>query len=135
MTGAVAHRPRVGLLQVRELRLATHEGGVETAWDSRRVLTNTEQPVGDERFRLPLGVERWHRLELDRVCGQLPRPLADQDLARLCRLLEPRRNIDGVAGCKRAADARDDLARVDADSHRELDAEPLVQLAVQGRES
>ena len=62
---------------------------------------------------------------------------AEQDLARLRRLLEARGDVDRVAGGDRLLRGRvadDDLARVDPDSLLEPHAEPLLELAVQPRQ-
>ena len=54
-------------------------------------------------------------LDLDGVAHQLKRLAADQDLARLRGLLEPRGHVDGVPGREPLLGARHDLARLDAD--------------------
>ena len=61
-----------------------------------------EQPERRHRLRLALELERLDRLDLDRVPHERERRLADQDLARLRRLLEPRGDVDRVAGREHA---------------------------------
>ena len=56
-----------------------------------------------------------------RVADELLRLLPDQDLAGLGALLEPRRDVDGVARDERVALAGDDLARVHADPRPQPD--------------
>ena len=56
------------------------------------------------------------RFDRGRVAHEAPRGGADQHLAWLGGLLEPRRDVDGVAGDERVAFARDHLARVDTDA-------------------
>ena len=76
---------------------------------------NREQPERRHRLRLPLQRQRLHRLDHDRPLHERQRRLADQHLARLGRLLQPRRDVDGVTGRQPLLGPRDDLARVDAD--------------------
>ena len=76
------------------------------------------------RRRLALQLERLHRLDDDRVADERPRLGADQDLARLRRLLEPRGHVDRVAGREPLLRARHDLAGVDADP--QLERRPVV---------
>ena len=61
--------------------------------------------------------------ELERAAHGGDRSLADEDLARLGGLLEPRGDVDGVAADERAALARpagDHLACVHSDAERQL---------------
>ena len=60
-----------------------------------------------------------------------------QHLAGRCCLLEPRRDVDGVAGREplvASATPDDDLAGVDAGARRDLDAVVALELGVQGQE-
>ena len=69
-------------------------------------------------------------VELERTSHRRNRPLADEDLARLGCLLEPRCHVDRVARDEGAADARltrDDVSRIHADAQRERAAEELLQ--------
>ena len=84
-------------------------------------------------LRLALHLDLERRSELERAADGLGRARADDDRARLARLLEPRGHVDGVAGDERAALARaahDDLAGLDADPEREhaveLGSEPAL---------
>ena len=56
------------------------------------------EPERRHRLRLPLQRQRLDRLDHDRLAHERQRRLADQHLARLGRLLEPRRDVDGVPG-------------------------------------
>ena len=75
----------------------------------------------DDAAVLALRLDASRLAELERAAHERRRALADQDLARRRRLLEPSCDVDGVAGDERAALARpadDDLAGVDADAQR-----------------
>ena len=85
----------------------------------------------ENRLRLSLRIDWRDRLELERGFSELSRRVADKDVARLCRLLEPRGDIDGITGSECAALVRDDLACVDSHPDLELGAELLVQLVVE----
>ena len=68
------------------------------------------------RCGLALEHERLDRLRLDRVAHERQGGLADQDLARLCRLLEARSNVDRDAGGKALLGAGHHFARGEADA-------------------
>ncbi len=76
----------------------------------------------------PLQLDRADVLDLDPperepVCGR-----TDQQLARLGGLLQPRGDVDGLAGGEgRVAVVRDDLARLDPDPRLELELVHAVQ--------
>ena len=94
-----------------------------------------EAPAAD-RLALALERERLERAGADAVGDQPVRLAAEQDLARLRRLLEARRDVDRVAGRDRLLGGRvadDDFARVDPDSLLEPDAEVLFELRVEPR--
>ena len=90
-----------------------------------------DEPMADQRLGLSFRLDRRDGLEHERALRELTSSLADQDLPRLRRLLQACGNVDGVTRRKRPAAARDDLARVDADAHGELDAELVTQLVIQ----
>ena len=79
------------------------------------------EPPGGHGSPLPLSVERLDGLDLHSVLHQTERRLAEQDLARLRRLLEPRGDVDGVPCREPLRGAGHHLAGVDADPP--LDAE------------
>ena len=81
--------------------------------------------------RLALRLERGRRLDLDGVAHQPVGRLAEQDLARLGRLLEPRGDVDRVAGRQPLLGAGDHLAGVDADPELEPRAVAGLELVVQ----
>ncbi len=78
----------------------------------------------------PLAATVAQLVELESTSHRRDRPLADEDLARLGCLLEPRCHVDRVARDEGAADARlthDDVSRIHADAERERAAEELLQ--------
>ena len=81
---------------------------------------------------LPLERQRFDRLGLDRSLREAARLLADQDLARLGRLLETCGNVDDVARSQPLLGSRDDLARVHAGAELQRDAVVALELVVQG---
>ena len=87
------------------------------------------------RRRPALHVERLERFGSDVALDQFVGALAEEDLPRLCRLFQPRCDVDRVAGGEglpsRAA-ADEDVARIDADSDGELDAARLHELIAHG---
>src|SRR5207244_1349766 len=85
-------------------------------------------------LRLPLQGQRLDGLDQHRVPDEAVRLFADQDLAGARRGLQPLRDRDGLPGRKRLALARisgNDLARVDAAPHSELDAVLGTKLLVE----
>ena len=64
---------------------------------------------------LPFSSSGLDRLDLGRVADERERRLPDQHLARLRRLLQPRRHVDRVAGREPLLRPGHDLARHDAD--------------------
>ena len=70
--------------------------------EQRCPLDDPEQPVGADRLTLPLEDERRGLLRIDRPAYEPVGLLADQDLAGLGGLLEPCRDVDGVAGDERS---------------------------------
>ena len=61
---------------------------------------NSDQPVRHDRSRLSLQGLRLEDIDDSCVPRQAIRLVADQDLAGLRRLLQPRRNVDCIARCK-----------------------------------
>src|SRR4051794_10402391 len=102
--------------QPLELAAPSDERRVETTSKTRRRRINSNEAVGVDRRRLALEHQRRGRLTLDRVANERSRLAADQDVARLRGLLQPRGDVDSVAGDKRLALARDHFAGVDADA-------------------
>jgi hypothetical protein len=74
------------------------------------------------RSRLALQRQRLQLLVLDRLVGRAERTLPDRHAARLGCRLQARGDVDGVADDRVAVADRagDDLARVDADTQREV---------------
>ena len=100
-----------------------------------RRLKHIQEPVGGDRLLLPL-----QRQPLDRLGGhgftdEAIRQVAEQHLPRTGRLLQPGRDVDGIAADERLRCARvasDHLSGVDADAKPDPRAEPAVELIVQG---
>ena len=101
------------LVEHPELSLAPYERRVEAAGGS--VGRDREQPPRRHRFALALQLERLDRLGRRGFSCETDRPFADQDLARLRSLLEPRRRRDGAAGHEPLVRPDDNLAALDAD--------------------
>ncbi len=116
-----------------ELPPAADEGSVQPAMVRSRALQDAQESVGTERYSLPLQSQRLDGLDFDGVACEPMRPLADQDVARVGRLLEPGGDVDGVARCEPLAGrglAGDDLTGVHPDPHLEANAELLLELRV-----
>ena len=77
--------------------------------------------MGRNRVGLALQGQRLDRLDQNGILGQLQRLLADQDLPRLGGLLEPRGDVDRVAGGEALRRAGDDLAGCHADASLETE--------------
>src|SRR5205814_1907221 len=60
-------------------------------------LVRGDQGEGLNRLRLPLQLQRLERIDLDGVAHELERGAAEQDLARLCGLLETSGDVDDLA--------------------------------------
>ena len=111
--GAVGDDPLELRQQRVELGRAPDERRVHPARDAGRVRLDVEQPPRVDRLRLPLQLERGHRLGRDGVADEADRRVADEDLAGCRGRLEPLRDDDGVAGGERIA-----LRRVAGDRPR-----------------
>jgi hypothetical protein len=134
----VARRVRIGRLEgleeLSELALAADHRRVQAAGDRPDHLAHAEQAEGADGLRLALRLERRGLLGLDRIADQAVGRLADQDLAGSRALLEPGRDVDGVAGNERGVGrgaAGHDLAGVHADPHLDRDAAVAFELLVQ----
>ena len=95
------------------------------------LLPHRAQPVGRDRLTLASHIERWQLLRFDRVTHEIERRATEEDLARRCRLLQARGEVDSVPGHETLLRTRDHLARVDADPQLErypvIASELLVQ--------
>ena len=101
---------------------------LEVAADERRgdrrrpavAVADLEQAPGELRLAEALQVDRADLLGLDDAGRQPPRERPDDDLAGFAGLLEPRRDVDRLAGGEgRVRLVGDDLARLDADPRLE----------------
>ena len=118
---AVAKGAVVRVREQLELGVAPHERSLESA-PPRRPLAHADGLPRPHGRAAPLQLERTDVLRLDAVVRQPVGAGADQDLARPCRLLEPRGDVDRLAGRERGlALVGDDLARLDADPRLELE--------------
>ena len=109
------------LLGPHALPRLPHERELALTPDEQRVVpplrrvAHAQQPVGGNRLGLALQLERLDRLDLDRVANERERRLPDQHLARLRRLLQPRGDVDRIAGRQPLLRPGHDLARHHAD--------------------
>ena len=117
---ALRHHVVEVVAQTLELALATDDRRVEASHQAGRRGVDLEQPIRRDGGALALELEL-DGLDLHRVPDELLRFLPDQDLAGLRGLLEPRRDVDGVARDERVALAGHDLARVHADPRPQPD--------------
>src|SRR5439155_19424684 len=105
-----------------ELLPAAGERSVQAALEGGGDRSDLEQAVGANRLALALDLELAERLQLGDVVDEPARELADDDLARVGRLLEPGGDADGLGG-------DDPLARGGLCSHRlaGLDSDACVE--------
>ena len=88
----------------------------EVARDRRRVTDDVDEPICVDRRGLSLQLQRRERLDDDRIADEKSRLGPDENFAVGGALLEPRGDVDRVAGDERLSlAAHDDLARVDPD--------------------
>ena len=73
-------------------------------------------------------------VDRDRRAHERVRLGPEQDLPRRRRLFEACGDVDGVAHHQHVGVASNDLARVDADPHAELDIPVAFELSIQGLE-
>ena len=115
----------------RQLALASDERRGDRTGERRHVFPQAGDPPGRDRLGLTGERERLERLGFDGVGNESVRFCADQDLSSGRGLLEPGRDVDGVArrqllcGCRVAGDH---LAGVHSGAR--LDAESMVALEV-----
>jgi hypothetical protein len=120
VAGLLSCRALVRLPQLFELAGATDERRIQATCDTAR--RRIEMCERERRDRLGLALRRHlARLCTHRVTDEPARHGADQHLAGLSSLLEPRGHVDGVAGDERVALARNDLAGVDTDARLEAE--------------
>jgi len=112
--------PRPGACQQLRLPIAADERCVESP-DVRLLAGDRDEAVGRQRFGLSLRLEWRKQLDVDGVPHQPVGIRPQQHLADPGRLLQPGRDVDGVARDEGVATPRDDLARVEADPHVDLD--------------
>jgi hypothetical protein len=125
------------LAEQGELALAADERRLRPARGRGRARDHGDQPPGGDRVFLALELQLGHRLDHDRVADEAVRRVADQRLACRGRAFEPGGDVDGVARHERVAGGRvagDDLAGVEPDPDRDLDAPVAHELTVQRAE-
>ena len=122
------------LVDRRQLLVAADDRACRAARTLPSRPSRGDEPVGGDALALALELQRLDRLDLDRVAHQPVGHLAEVDLVRRRRLLEPRGDVDGVAGGQllvgRGVVVGDDLAGVDAGAVGELDAVARQQVLV-----
>ena len=127
MRPPVANRAFEGVLEQLELGVASQERRGEAA-ERAPAFDRGDRPKSGDRVPETAQLERSRRLRLDRRERQAMRGLADQDLARPRRLLEARRDVDGLARRERRVGVvDDDLARLDADPGLEAELVNLLE--------
>ena len=134
----LSHNRFEGLAELAELFATTDERRADGARKGRHVGMNAQQPPRGERLTLALRHDTAGRLDNDGVPDKAIGPLADEHLALLCSLLEPRRHIDGIARRKlliRGAVTNDHLARVDAGTRQDTNAVLARKIDVHAIES
>src|SRR5207244_11335601 len=97
MAGALPYRAVVGAREEIELIRATDHGRLEVTLEGKRLRTEGEQPMGLDRFRLALELQRLDVLDLGRVTGEPVGLVSDQDVARLRGLLESGGDVHRIA--------------------------------------
>ena len=120
----VADAARERVLEQLELGVAADERRGERAQRPAAVLDGADDAVGgDRRGRSPAARRGSRRLELDPALDEARRAGADEDLARLRLLLEPRGDVHRLARGERRVPLLlgDDLARLDADAGLEVE--------------
>src|SRR6185312_885105 len=120
--GALGYRP-VGVLHAGQLCPPGDERTTKAA-DAPRAhqRKGPQQTPASQPFRLALGLDDRGLCELESATNSGHGPLPREDLAGGGRLLEPRRDVDRVAGDKRASlagAAEDDFAGVHAYAQRQ----------------
>ncbi len=97
---------------------------------------DAHEAVRGNALRLPLQLERLDLLDVDVVAYEAVGEVSEQDLLGAGSLLEPCRDVHGVASHEplaRGGIPGDDLARVHACPNREANAPVPLQLVVQNR--
>ena len=83
--------------QAAELLISSHHRRIQPAQPARRALDHLEETPGGHGLSLSLEGQWLHRLGQNGVAHQPVGAVADEDLPRLCGLLEPGRHVGGVA--------------------------------------
>ena len=100
------------LPQDPELALTAHE---QLPVPALRRIAHPQQPIGGNRVGLALQLERFDRLDVSCVSDERQCRAPHQHVARLRRLLQPRRDVDRVTGRKALLSPRHHLPGHDAD--------------------
>ena len=127
----------VGVLEGAELGLPAEQRRVLTA-QHRFSVPDGDEPVGRDGLILALQHQGLDRLDLDRVSYEAIGRLADQNLERGRRLLEPRRDVDRIADDQALLGARvprHHLTGVDAGSVGKPHAIRAFELVVQAAQA
>ena len=130
----IGHRAIEGTQQERELALAPDHGSVEPPGEPDGDRIHLQDPIRRQGLALALQRERLQRVGQDRVTHEAIGGLADQDLARPGSLLEPRRDVHGIAGAELGRRTRlgdHDLPGVQPDTDLDLDAVCVPEFPVE----
>ena len=117
-----------------QLRDAPNKRGIHPPRHTRHVRRDVEQQPRIDRLRLPLQLQRRHRLDRDRVTNKPDRRVTNKDLPGCRGRLEPLRNNNGIAGRKRITlrrITRVDLARMHSRPHTDPNPERRLEFVVQ----
>ena len=122
MRATVADHASERVVKQLELVLAADEARRHRL-DAPVVLGDALEPPHGQRIVEPLQLEEAALLGVHDRQRQPARKRADQDLPGLGDLLEPRRDVDGLAGCERRVGlVRHDLPGFDPDPRLEAEA-------------
>jgi len=127
----------IGVQELPPLGLAIDHRRARALRSPTRVARDGDQAEGLERRALALDRQRGDRLGVHRVAHKAKGVAAEHDVARTGGLLEARGDVHGVARGEGAAGrgrARDGLAGVDPDAHREVEIALPAQLTAQSRD-
>ena len=140
--GDHAHRGPVDDLAIDardlgQLGVAAHDRRVAAAHVTVQTV-RADQPKRGHSLGLALELQRFDRFHLDRIAHQPVRHVAEVDLVLGRRLLQPRRDVHGVAGGQLLVGSRvvvgHHLTGVDTGAVGQRDAIALAQVLVHARE-
>jgi len=131
---ALRDRPVEGGVHQRQLLTTTDEWCVEPPLVGGCAFEDLHEAKGLDELGFPLERKRLDEVDLDRPPRETARLLADQDLARLRSLLEPRGNVDRISCRKPLLRAGDDLSCVDTGANLQRDPVVAFELVIERAE-